>query len=130
MENQILISAGQSVEEIYSAIQAHLKEKVVLDGQSISPGLIDKNGVLYSIQASENHYCSPQDSIGPWETVEVVIYSDEDSEGNVYSFVSVKEIAQMFYNTGGDILIFDTEDSGISSFEDEEFEDMVEVTYN
>jgi hypothetical protein len=50
-----------------SELQEHLKS-------ANKVGLITlSNGVELSVQASENHYCSPRDNDGPWISVEVGI---------------------------------------------------------
>ena len=35
------------------------------------PKVVCQDGFSMSVQASETHYCSPRDSIGPWDRVEV-----------------------------------------------------------
>jgi len=35
------------------------------------PRVVCKDGFNMSVQASETHYCSPRDSVGPWDEVEV-----------------------------------------------------------
>ena len=38
-------------------------------GRPVSP-LVCRDGFRISVQASENHYCSPRDNAGPWTTFE------------------------------------------------------------
>jgi hypothetical protein len=35
------------------------------------PAIYCKDGTLYSVQASDGHYCSPNDNTGPWTAFEV-----------------------------------------------------------
>ena len=48
-------------------LQEHLKSANKVGVTPLS------NGVELSVQASDNHYCSPRDNDGPWTSVEVGI---------------------------------------------------------
>ena len=48
-------------------LQEHLKSANKVGVTTLS------NGVELSVQASDNHYCSPRDNDGPWTSVEVGI---------------------------------------------------------
>lgn len=72
------------------------------------------DGFAMSVQASAAHYCSPRDSEGPWDSVEIgyptervesfMPYIDgEDSEptGTVYGYVPLTIVAQAIIDHGG-----------------------------
>lgn len=40
-------------------------------GGRVRPMIVCADGVSYSVQASEGHYCHPKDRVGPWTSVEV-----------------------------------------------------------
>lgn len=71
------------------------------------------DGFRMSVQASANHYCSPREDKGPWETVEVGFpsriepllwkYAEEPGAWTetVYSYVPVQLVAAVIDVHGG-----------------------------
>lgn len=71
------------------------------------------DGFTMSVQASASHYCSPRDSKGPWDQVEIGFPSErveafmpyvenaEDPTGTVYGWVPIElVIAAIAYHGG------------------------------
>lgn len=79
------------------------------------PQIICADGFKMSVQASEFHYCTPRDSIGPWHSVEVGFPServdafmeyidggeDTDPTSTVYGYVPLAKVAQVIADHGG-----------------------------
>jgi hypothetical protein len=72
------------------------------------------DGFSMSVQASNGHYCTPRDSIGPWNTVEVgyptqavesfLPYIDGSADAptdTVYGYVPIELVAQAIIDHGG-----------------------------
>jgi hypothetical protein len=71
------------------------------------------SGLTFSAQASVTHYCTPRDSVGPWEEVEVgfpserveefMEYADDPDEptGTVYGYVPVEVVEAVVDSHGG-----------------------------
>lgn len=79
------------------------------------PTIMCADGFRMSVQASEFHYCSPRDSIGPWGLVEVGFPTErvdafmpffdgregDDPTGTVYGYVPIRVVAQAIVDHGG-----------------------------
>lgn len=73
------------------------------------------DGFKMSVQASGSHYCTPRDSEGPWNTVEIGYPTervetfmpyidggeDEDPTDTVYGYVPIRLVAQAIVDHGG-----------------------------
>ena len=71
------------------------------------------DGFIMSVQASENHYCTPRDNIGPWTEVEVgfpnriepLLWPYAEGPGNwtdtVYPYVPIELVAAVIEVHGG-----------------------------
>jgi len=71
------------------------------------------DGLELSVQASSTHYCSPRDSVGPWEEVEIgfpserveefMEYAENPNEptDTVYGYVPVAVVEAVINNHGG-----------------------------
>jgi len=63
------------------------KYEIVISGSTIRmlPRLVCEDGFSMSVQASENHYCFPSNSVGPWESYEVGYPSEKVDDLMVYA---------------------------------------------
>ena len=72
------------------------------------------DGFRMSVQASEGHYCSPRDSIGPWRAVEIgypsakvdafmpyIDGADSDPTDTVYGYVPIDVVVAAIADHGG-----------------------------
>ena len=71
------------------------------------------SGLTFSAQASVTHYCTPRDSVGPWEEVEIgypskrveefMEYADNSDEptDTVYAYVPVSVVEAVVNSHGG-----------------------------
>lgn len=81
------------------------------------PKIHCKDGVSLSVQASEYHYCSPRNNVGPYECFEVGFiekdsiqfvppsswaqYADGEFPSDVYGYVPIKLIEEFIEEHGG-----------------------------
>lgn len=79
------------------------------------PKVICADGFEMSVQASEGHYCSPRDNIGPYTSVEIgypserveefMHYIDGDENADptqtVYGWVPLETVVQIIESHGG-----------------------------
>lgn len=98
--------------EMYRVINAYLSTEKRNRCQQV-PRLFCADGFNMSVQASDTHYCSPRDAIGPWQSVEVGLPSEpvaelmpyaDDAEhptGTVYGYVPVEVIDAIIAAHGG-----------------------------
>lgn len=90
-------------------------EKAPDQRDRIMPGIVCKDGVTLSVQASNHHYCSPRTNDAPWSTVEVGFpsvvppqaweqYADEwsDPKGTVYGYIPVELVREFIKLHGGE----------------------------
>lgn len=75
--------------------------------------MVCADGLTLSVQASKFHYCTPRDSIGPWDAVEVGFPSEQiealmpyaedpdDPTGTVYGYVPLSVVAGVIAQHGG-----------------------------
>lgn len=81
--------------------------------RSVLPAIECVDGFRMSVQASENHYCSPRDAFGPWTHLEVGFpsqvepllwpYAEDPGEwkGTVYIRVPIELVAAVVELHGG-----------------------------
>lgn len=65
-----------------------------------------KNGMVLSIQASENHYCSPKNNFGPYTHVEVMgnlhaVFEEHHDCWDVFARVPVDLLEEFIEKNGG-----------------------------
>jgi hypothetical protein len=78
-----------------------------LSFKNVLPAMVCADGTTLSVQASENHYCSPRDDIGPYTEVEVwnvsvaevpdFEYSSEDPS----AYVDINSVVAFIDRHGG-----------------------------
>lgn len=118
-----------SAEEVLAELNSMLGAEARTDADAIAiaerygspvhlkhvPHIRCADGFLMSVQASWAHYCSPRDSEGPWDAVEVGFPServeafmpyidggpDEDPTKTVYGYVPLSIVAQTIVDHGG-----------------------------
>jgi len=91
-------------------LQEHLLNRTHLNN---SPPVICKSGLTMSVQASETHYCSPKNNVGPYSRVEVgfpsrrvmalMPYRDwaPGRPARIFSYVPVTVVATVIEKNGG-----------------------------
>lgn len=79
----------------------------------IAPNIICADGLRLSVQASQSHYCTPRNNVGPWTHVEVGFpnrecpllneYAEdpESKTETVYAWVPIEKVAQTIVDAGG-----------------------------
>ena len=84
-------------------------------GFAVCPKALMKDGFSISIQASEFHYCSPRNSIGPWNEMELGFpseldpildeYAEEpDTSDTVFGYVPIAIVNELISKHGGIII--------------------------
>lgn len=79
---------------------------------SVLRHIICGDGTTLSVQASRTHYCTPQDDIGPWSTVEVWCIEGPNGKpiyprsfglykNGPYAFVPIETVAKFIKRHGG-----------------------------
>ena len=95
----------------FDRLQKHLATEII----KTSTGLYYKpptdlvkcaDGTTLSVQASEDHYCTPRDNQGPYTTVEVWCESSdvtefEYSEEGPSAYVPIEDVVRFIENHGG-----------------------------
>lgn len=78
------------------------------------PKICCRDGFIFSVQASEFHYCSPKQNYYPWDTVEVGYPTPYDELlepwhdiDQVYAFVPVDVVCEIIQKHGGVDLSWD-----------------------
>lgn len=79
-----------------------------------TPKIVCADGFTMSVQASAFHYCTPRDSFGPWNSVEIGFPSERveafmpyidgeasDPTDTVYGYVPIELVAQAIVDHGG-----------------------------
>jgi hypothetical protein len=95
------------------ALNHHLRTARELNYPYACRKVVCADGFTMSVQASENHYCSPRNNEGPWEVVEVGFpstiepllwdYADEPGKwtDTVYGYVPIELVAAVVELHGG-----------------------------
>jgi hypothetical protein len=77
------------------------------------PRILCADGFSMSVQADEFTYCSPRDSVGPWDSVEIGYPSErvekfmqwaeraDDPTDTVYGYVPLEVVAEVVEDHGG-----------------------------
>ena len=78
------------------------------EGGEVRKSLICRNGQKISIQASNIHYCTPQNNEGPWTHFELGYLNQlgydfliEYAEDTVFSYVPKEKVLQLIELNGG-----------------------------
>lgn len=91
-------------------VNEHLAKR---NGKRHASPLVCKDGTHFSIQASDGHYCSPKDRVGPYTSVEVVKLGkpiptlgawgkpNERYQGGLWGFLSVVLVNEEIERRGG-----------------------------
>ena len=91
----------------------HLKTARASDYLNTCRKVVCADGFTMSVQASENHYCSPRNNEGPWSSAEIGYpsriepllwnYADEPGKwtDTVYGYVPIELIAAVVEVHGG-----------------------------
>lgn len=92
-----------------SLLQAWLRDMRTERSQQV-PIIECANGLTMSVQASNMHYCTPRDNVGPWTHVEIGYpnkilseisqYSDGDSF-SIYGYVPIELVENIIEANGG-----------------------------
>lgn len=95
-------------------LQNHLTQPVrgTFQHKIHSPLITCRSGAQFSTQASETHYCSPKENVGPYFSVEMfglklspdnqALLSDLNSAGSdIYGYVPVDVVVEMINREGG-----------------------------
>lgn len=98
--------------EIVADIQAHLNTAEVI-GFGVQqfrlpvPAIQCRDGVEFSIQASNMTYCVPRNNTGPWTHVEVMTVTPgaqarnwEQGEDSIGAYVPIEAVAKEIYERG------------------------------
>jgi hypothetical protein len=75
--------------------------------KKVAPRITCQDGTTLSVQASENHYCTPRSNYGPYSHVEVWCVTapftefDYNTDGEPASQVPIEQVVQFIDNHGG-----------------------------
>ena len=83
-----------------------------VENSTVRPSVRCADGTTLSVQASDFHYCSPQNNDGPYTSVEVwCVYAtcapyadffyDEGDQDGPWGYVSVEKVAEFIAAHGG-----------------------------
>ncbi len=106
---------------IQAELQRRLQSKITThyfsDGTTFErkeniPRIVCKDGFSFSVQASQYHFCDPEDNFGPWTYVEVgfpsevvdklKVYAETDDYTNTaYGWVPIEVVAEIIWLHGG-----------------------------
>jgi hypothetical protein len=87
--------------------------EMLREGHRMVNSITCKDGFTMSVQASNTHYCSPRNGIGPWVSVEVGFPSEKVEEfmeyinglesptQSVYGWVPVEVVEKVIEKHGG-----------------------------
>jgi hypothetical protein len=112
------MTAGDRVTELLAARRGESITRTYRDGErffilGIAKPLVCRSGLKMSVQASETHYCTPRNNLGPWTHFEIGFPSEEvaallpyaeepgNPTGTVYGWVPAEVIEQVIADNGG-----------------------------
>lgn len=98
-------------------LDSEIKDHGVFKTKNKAPRITAKNGVSLSVQASEDHYCSPRENKGPYYEVEVGFpsidppdswesyfdgcWDTHDRKQSVYGYVPIDMVVDFINENGG-----------------------------
>lgn len=98
-----------AIEEIVSALQAHLSSATVVRGHRYPVSAVTcRDGATFSVQAGDYLYCTPRNNVGPWTHVEVMTISEDvtprnweqDAGDQLAGWVPIEAVACEIYERG------------------------------
>jgi hypothetical protein len=105
----------QILDELQDRLEptARRNTRLALKYLECAPSVVCADGFKMSVQASQFHYCSPRDSVGPWTDVEIGFPSErvekfmkwaekaDTPTETVYGWVPLEVVAELVEDHGG-----------------------------